>query len=80
MDCESAGGNPRAFSDNGPPYGPDRGLMGINLYWHEDKLVNVAGSNDPELLYDPTINVEVAWRVYSGPSGYTWKLWSCNPW
>jgi hypothetical protein len=50
--------------------------MQIQWTWHRDKLRAVAGSDAPELLLDPAINVAVAAIIYAD-SG--WSAWSCRP-
>ena len=65
MACES-GGNPLATN------GTSWGLMQINWPYHTDKF------DDPNSLFDPEINIAVAYRIWS--DGRTWDAWSCKPW
>lgn len=70
MMCES-GGNPNAYNAGG-----SWGLMQIQAFWHLDKLEAITGSRDPNLLFDPAINLAVANIIYLD-SG--WQPWSCQP-
>lgn len=72
MMCES-GGDPSAYNPSG-----SYGLLQIQEFYHRDKLMAAAGSDDPALLFDPAINVAVGWRVYVA-AGHTFLPWSCRP-
>jgi hypothetical protein len=50
------------------------GIAQIQWSWHRDKLMSVAGSDDPNLLFDPAINLAVAWMIYSDQG---WGPWTC---
>lgn len=68
-----SGGDPAAY--NAGNYG------GFQIAYptHRDKLVRVAGVDDPALLFDPEINTAVAYLVYEESGGGTWLPWSCRP-
>lgn len=54
--------------------GGSYGVAQIQWYWHREKLRAVAGSDNPSLLFDPNINLDVAWIIYADQG---WGPWSC---
>ena len=68
-----SGGDPLAYNAG------NYSLFQINYASHVGKLIEVTGSSDPNLLFDPAVNVAVAWLVYERSGGGTWLPWSCRP-
>ena len=74
VDCESKG-NTNERSPTG-----DYGILGINYENHRDKVLQVTGSEAAESLFDPWVNVEVGYMIYSGVGGPGgWEQWVCTP-
>ena len=74
VDCESKG-NTNERSPTG-----DFGLFGINYENHRDKVFQVTGLEAAESLFDPWVNVEVGYMIYSGVGGPGgWEQWVCTP-
>ena len=67
-----SGGDPRAYNDG------NYGGMQINAV-HVEKLYAVTGSRDLTLLFDPEVNVAVAYLVWRDSGGRTWLPWACRP-
>ena len=67
--CES-GGDPSARN------GDHWGLFQIAYRWHRDKLLPVAGSDRPEELLRPEVNIDVAEIIYRDRR---WSAWACQP-
>ena len=72
LECENKSLNPEAVNVN-KGGSIDYGLFQINSYWHGfNKFVN-----NERYLFDPAINIRIAWRIYEG-NGYSFKMWTCG--
>lgn len=69
--CES-GGNPGAEN------GTNIGLLQINWPYHLDQLAAVTGKRDWQLLFDPAVNLAVAYLIWRDEGG-NWSAWACRP-
>ena len=67
-----SGGDPAAY--NAGNYG------GFQVAYptHRDKLIRVAGVDDPSLLFDPAVNTGVAYLVWLESGGGTFLPWACR--
>lgn len=63
MMCESSG-------DANAVNGPNQGLFQINAAVHQDRVA------PGESLYDPVVNVRVAYAIWQDQG---WRPWSCRP-
>jgi len=70
--CES-GLRPKAYNES-DPWGGSRGLFQINGV--HLRPTGVAYGYNPEDLFDPRINIKVAYKLSGG--GINWKPWTCN--
>ena len=73
LTCENGHLNPKAINHNRDKEGnilsSDFGVFQINNKWQ--------GVTNQKFLFDPEINVRLAWRIYQD-SGYTFKMWACG--
>jgi hypothetical protein len=79
--ARESGGNPGAYNPErqaGAPYGwGSRGLMQVFAWPHRTWIVRAAGGNLSR-LYDPTVNLRVARRLYLQSRGAGFSGW--RPW
>ena len=72
LECENKTLNPKAIHIN-KDGSQDLGIFQINTYWNGFNK----SQNNKRYLFDPAINIRIAWRLYQD-SGYSFKLWSCS--
>ena len=66
-----SGGSPTAYNPSGAS-----GLFQIICYWHTGRLIRVTGSSDCSQLFDPYVNIRVAYEIYKDNGG--WGAWAIH--